>query len=240
MIQPCHNLIDRCDHSPTSQAGAVDQNDGQADFACGGQLGFGPRATGILGDDQADFMLDQQRLILIHIERPARQNNRAIGQRWAFGGIHQPQQVVVRFRRETRKVLFANRQEHPRRGFGQGDNRGLYAGDMLPFIAQLRRPCGALQRQQGHACEGTSLNCVAADLRGKGMGGINDRTDVFGLQIGLQPRHATKAAHPCRQRLRHGGVGASGIGKHRVAALQRAGQKAGFGGATKDKGARHG
>ena len=247
MRQPGHHPGQIRHHFARRQVWPVNQNDWQPKAARGQQLGLGTASTRVLGNDMADAMLCQQRAIAFWRERPARHKNSAIGQDLRVRGlrsrgIDQSQQVMVlRFCGKTCQVLLANRQKHPRRGVGQGGTGSLHIGHRQPIVTRSRMPWRALITQQRHARFGTGGNRIAAHSCSTRMGGIDKMGDGLGLQIADQSRHAAKSANACGQWLCYGGFGSSGIRKHRVdpSLGQGAGEQAGFGGAAKQKDARH-
>lgn len=241
MIQPSHHFGHGPHHASLGQGGAVDHDHRQAQDTRRDQLGLGPHAARILGDDMADPMRAQKLLIVHGGKRPARQNHRAIWQRRLFGRIDQPQQIVMRAGGKSAKVLLANRQENPRRDLGQRGNRGIDINHMQPSVARLCAPFRALQANQPNPRNRAGRNGIAAHLTCKGMGCIDHCADLLGPQVIDQALYATKAANPRWQGLGDGGLGAPRIGKHRIGPNfgEGAGQRAGLAGAAKDKAARH-
>ena len=241
MTKPSHDFSHCPHHCPRGQGRAVDHDHRQTQFARSLQLGFGPSTARILGYEMADAMASQQIQIALHIKRPARQNNGAIGQGRGLWRIDQPQQEMVRPRGKTRNILLANRQKYPRWPVGQGSNSARNIINMQPPVASLRAPFRPLQPNQWHARNHTSLYCVPAHLGGKGMCGIDHSADRLRAQIIDQPSHTTKPANPRWQGLRHGGIRASGIRENGIgfSRSQCTGKRAGLAGAAKDKAARH-
>ena len=213
MIKPGHHFSHLCQHAPRGQLWPVDQNDRQAKAARGDQLGLGPRAACVFGNDMADAVGLQQGKVLGRVKGATRQHNRAIGQRRRAGRIDQAQQIVMRAGGKACKVLLANRQEHPCGLIGQGGDGAVYIVDMGPQITFTRAPSRTLQADQGHAGAGAGLDRIAAHLGGKGVGGIDHRVNLFGAQIGYQPVNAAKAANAGRQGLGDGGFAPAESGK---------------------------
>ena len=246
MTQPAQHLGHRARHLPRglvwlrAQVRSRDQYDGQAQGLGCVNLGARTAAAGVFGDDMRDMMGAQQVQITLQGERPARDDRRRIGQRQHAGRIDQAQQIMVPgLCGESGKVLFADGQKHPRRGLGQGgDGRCDIRNEMATGEPT---PGRALEPQQGDIGSGTGGDGVAAHLRGKRVGGIDDMGDAFRNQPGVQALDAAETANPCWQVLGSRRVGASGIGKHRVNAAhgQCPGEGAGFGCAAQQKDALH-
>ena len=115
-------------------------------------------------------------------------------------------------------------------------------GHRLPPVAQAGLPGGARQRQQRHAGLRAGRDGVAAHLRGKRMGGIDEVRHTLVAQIPHQPGHAAEAAHAHGDGLRPGLGHPAGIRQHSAFATFGQGQRerAGFQRAAEDKDVAHG
>lgn len=201
---------------------------------------FGPcaGATCVLGHDQLGLMAHYQCQILFNCERPARHNHIAIRQRQHVRLIHQPQQVVVLgLGREILKMHPTDGQKNTLRRTRQRGNSGGDVGYVLPAIAVLCGPFRAGQRGQRHACLGTCRDRIAAHLRGKRMGGINDMSNRGIGQIARKPGSPTKSTdthlHRLRARVFH--PSRIAIGRRDTQLGHSFGQCVGFGRTAKDQ-----
>jgi len=243
MTQPAQHILDVCKRSAWRHGGPVDHYHRNAQRTGGVQ--FGPRActARVLGDDQFNFVLFQQRQVTVQIKRPTGDHHVGLCQgHGLFGRIDQTQQIAMPgLGRKESEGLLANRQKHPRRCLGQSLNRALQIDNTAPVIAVTGTPRRALESGQRDLRSRTGGNRVAADLRGKGMGCVHDAGDTLRLQEMRQTLNATKTTHPRRQGLCHRQSGAARIAEQRIGAAfgQCAGQRRCLGGAAKNKGARH-
>ena len=244
MTKPCHHLCDAAHPVPGRHLWAVDQDDGQAQLPRGNQLCLCPRPARVLGDDMADAMCAHQGKVAVNGEGASVDHHRGLRQRQGgFGRIDKAQQIVVPgFGGKGRKRLLADGQKDPRATVRHGGNGGFGIRHKRPSVACLRGPCGPHHDQQRNTGGGAGGGCIAAHLRGKGMGGIDNMAYPVRGQVRHQPRNAAKTTNPHGQGLRLWHPGAPGIGKHRVkpGPGYGGGQLACLGGATKDQDARHG
>lgn len=242
MTQPGQHRRHIGQHLPRGQRRPVNQDHWQVQRSRSDQLGLGTAAAGVLGNDMADLVLQQQGAICFGGEWAPRQNDGAIGQRIGHGRIYKAQKVVVlRFGCEGGKVLFADGQKHPRRGIGQGGQRAGCVADVHPVIVRAGNPGRAFKSHQRHACFAAGGDGIAAHLGCKGVRGINDMADVFAVQIRKQAFYPAKTTRAGGQGLPQRCFGAPGIGKHRVNTriCQGSGKLACLGGAAKQKDAGH-
>lgn len=242
-VQPRDHRLGAVQHQPGRNHRPVDQDHRNPQGSSRFQLGFGPRAAGILGDDMGDAVVLQQRQVAGFGEGTAGNDHLGIwqGQR-PVGRIDQPQKVVVPgFRGEGGKRLLADRQEDPARWFGQSGDGGLKVGHPVPVVARPGLPGWPFQRAKRRAGFGAGGNGVAAHGGGEGVGRVDNMADPFGPKVIGQPPGAAKAADPGRQRLGQRRVGAPGIGKDRVdpGRRERARKRRGFGGSAQQKDAAH-
>lgn len=243
-MKPCQRHFDRCDQRTLGQGGPVDQNDRQPSLSGGDQFGFGPRAPGILGHDNVDAMLAQQRKILCDQKRSPRDKCCGVWQGQGFGrGIDKAQQVMVlRLIGELRDMLAPYCQKHPLRRASQQRSRRRNIRDVAPVIARPGAPCRAFQRGQRCACGRTGGDGIAADLGGKGMGGVDHTANSAVLKIPRQPLGPAKPPRPNRNGLRARAFDPARIGQDRgQPGLGHCGGKSAcLGGSAKNKGGAHG
>ncbi len=244
MMKPVHHVFDRAEHAPRRQSGTVNQDDGQAKGAGRGQLGHGPCAARVLGDDMGDPVIPQQGKVVGKVKGAARNDSLGIGQRKrAFGRIDKAQQIVVPgLCGKGAKGLLADGQKNPRRRIGQRRDGGFGILHVGPLIAGLRGPWRAFKGRKRQGQFRAGGDGIHAHPGGEGVGRINDMGDALICQVGHQPRHAAKAADPLGQGLRHGRGRAPGVRKDRICPgiCQGAGKQACLGRAAQKKDAWHG
>ncbi len=244
MIQPCHHFGNGAKHLPGRHGGPVDQDDGQAKAAGGRQLGLGPGAAGVLGDNMGDPVILQKSKVGGQVKGAAGDDSMGIWQgQGAFGRVDKAQDVVVPGPgSKGLQGLLADGKKDPCGRIGQGSDGGFGIWHMGPLIAFPGAPRRALQRHQRQVQLGAGGDSIPAHPRGEGMGRIDDMGDALILQVSNQPFHAAKAAHPHGQGLRHGHGRAPGVGKDRIRPClgQGAGKQACLGRAAQKKDAWHG
>ena len=242
-MNPSQNLSHAVNPWPVRHIGAVDQDDGQVQVTRRIQLCTRPRTAGVLCDDMGDAMGLQQGQITLQRKGSARDQGRGLGQRQRGGLVDQPQKVMVLgLYGEIFQILAADGQEYPCRIIGQGRDGTRHIGHALPIVTFGRLPRCAFKRHQRGLGDSGGLNCMAAHLGGKGVGGVNQVGDGFIAQIARQTGNAAKAANALGQGLAQGGFSASGVRENRVNTLisQSFRQIRSLGRAAKQKDAGHG
>ena len=142
---------------------------------------------------------------------------------------------------ERREFLPAEREkDFSWRGAERGDGFGS-AIDQCPAVAGLLLPGGAAQCDGGHAGKARGFGRVGGNLRGIGMGRVDQEIDdAFGEVVGKAFR-AAKPAGADRHTLSNRIFGtASERQRDVVAGGELTGKLAGFGGAAKDEDLFHG
>lgn len=212
MSQPVQNLRHACEFRPLRQDGAVDHQHRHTQRAGRIQLGPRPRAARVLGHDQFGIVPLHQCHIAFHAEGTARNDHVAIGHRQLLRLIDQSQQVMVlRLRGEIRKVHSTNRQKDALGGAGKGPDSRCDIRDVLPTILRPTGPRRARQGHQRNACCITHVDGIAAHLRGKGVGCIDNVADPVITDITRQPRCPAEPAHARWDGLRAGRIYATCI-----------------------------
>ncbi len=214
LAQPGHDVLDAsCDRARWDQR-AVDHQDRKAKGAGGGDLGDGTFAASVLGDNDVNLMVTQQRGVARHIERPARHDRLSLGKGQGAGRrIDQPQKVVMlRLDRKGLKVLATDGQKDALWRAGKGCSGGEDVGDMGPAVTLARHPRRALQRDQGRAGCRAGGDGIGAHLRGEGVGGVDHMGDRLIRKVGPQPFNPAKATHAHVDRLAHWRLGPAGVG----------------------------
>lgn len=242
--QPDHDLGCAAGDGTWGDGRAVDQDHRKGKVAGGGQLGFGPGAPGVLGDDDVDAVVLQQRKVAFGGEGAARDDGMGVGQGQRFGRrVDKAQKVVVlRGLGEKAKVLATDGEEDPARGLAKGGNRGFKVGDVGPVVLRSGGPRRAFKGDQGRVGFGAGGDGIRAHLRGERVGRVDHMGDGFGLDVGLEAFGAAKAADADGQRLGDRGLGATGVGIDSIhpRLSQGAGHLCGFGRSAQKKDARHG
>lgn len=242
--QPGHDFRHAAGDGALRDGRTVDQDDRQVKVAGGGQLGLGPRTSGVLGDDDVDAVIRQKRAVAFHCEGASCDDGMGIGQGQRFGRrVNEAQEIVVlRGLGEEAKVLATDGKEDSARGIAQCGDGGIKVGDVGPVVLRSGGPGRAFKGDQGRAGFGAGGHGIRAHLRGEGMRRVDHMGDGFGLDIGLEACGAAEAAHADRQGLGDRGFGATGVGIDGVhlRLRQDAGHLSGFGRSAQKKDARHG
>lgn len=240
---PTHHLIDLSENGSNGQGWPIDENDRKSQNPGRLQLCFGPCTTRILGNDMGDTVDLQKRQVIRHRKGSAVDDGASVRQgQCAFGSINKSQKIMVlRLSGETGQVQLADRQKDPRRDVGQGVDGPFHSRHRLPIIAWPGNPGRAFERAQPGAGQGAGLNRVAAHPVRERVGGVDHMRYPLGADIVGKPFHPAEPTDTGEQRLCRRVVGAASIGKDRIHPRlgQGAGQMRGFGGATKQKEARH-
>jgi len=96
MIKPRQDIVEPRKCGAGGHRGALDHQHAQPQLARGDKLGLGPRAAGVLGDDQLGPMVTQQGDVSGHVEGSAGEGHGRVRQGQRHGGlVHQPQQIMV-------------------------------------------------------------------------------------------------------------------------------------------------
>lgn len=209
-------------------------------------LGIGSRATGVLGDDEADAVFPQEMDFVFHRKRTSRRYVAGMGhaQRRLDGIDTADEVMVLGCGFKGQQFLTAKGQKSVFAVWSQSLNRSLDIGHLLPVIAILSFPSGSLQSNQRHVCDFSGFRGVGGYSRGIGVGRVYQEIKaVIGDECG-KAIHPTKAAAAHRHRLRHGIAGAARHGQQQPVAgfvRQLASHDAGIGCATENEyGAFHG
>lgn len=236
---PIHHISHTAHDGAVGDMGAVNHDDGQTEFACGGDLGDGAFATCILGDDDFGGMVTHQGDVTGHSEGAAGDGDGGLQQGQVIGWcINEAQQIMVLGGNgKGREMLAPDGQKHPARRRAKGSGGADKVWHMGPVVGFCGDPWRAFKGEQGNACGLAGHNGVGAHLGGVGMGGINDMGYAFAGKKGLQSFYTAKAADAGGQGLGHRGLGPAGIGINGIGVviMQGAGEKARFGRAAQKK-----
>lgn len=244
MTQPRQHIFRAMDLVPLGNGGAVDHQHRQAQFARGDEFRFGARAARVLADHKVDGVALQQRTIARGGKRPAIDHKRVVRQRWRLVRlIDETQQVMVlRLRSKCSDVHPPQRQQNAQAGAGERGNGRVDIGHRAPAVPCDRLPGGARQRDVRHVDAPGGLNGMSAHRGGEGVGRVDQMGHARFAQVIGKPVHAAEPADTHRHRLRARAFGAASIAESSGDAMsgQKAGQRAGFGGATQNKDFWHG
>lgn len=240
MIDQRQRRFDRIDGGNAGRRPALDQDDLEAEFARGRDLGIGGTATGILGHDNVDAVLVQKVYFAGYVKRTAGQNVAAVGH-----GERRSDRIdtahdiaVLRRRRESSGLLPANGQKDPARLLPKCRDRGIDVIHPRPSVAGNGLPCGTTKREKWNTRALGCLRRVSRNLVRKGMGGVNEQIDAFLCQITNQSVGASEAANAGRQGQGLGIGSPSGERYHRgdiLALRQPFGQPSRLGRAAQDQ-----
>ena len=130
--------------------------------------------------------------------------------------------MMLRRLAERRELVAAERDEHAARRKAKRLHGGAHVGDFIPAVAVDRLPCRPAQRDQANVGERRSAGRVERHRRRIRMGGIDQRGDALGAQVGGKTLGPAEPADPRRHRLLRRRGGAAGE-------RERHGKRAAFG-----------
>ena len=237
MSQPCQGVIQGVDFGPRQACRPIDHHDGQLQCTRRQQLRARALTARVFAHQARNRMSLQQRQLIGQDKRTARQHRVLMRQGDGFGqGFNQTQQVVMLgLRQKMWQLQPTQRQKNTLRRASQGRHSSRDIGYGLPTVARFRLPWGPREGQQGQLQLGAGGQSMLADLRRKGVGGINDVGDLSRLQVGHQAGNTTKATHAHRQGLRRQRLHPARIAENGGLSSQRPSQLGGFRTATKNK-----
>ena len=239
MTQPCQHLIDAVGCWARGNCGPCDHHNGQAQRARGRNLGRSAMTASVLGHKFGDAMRFHQRNIALYVKGAARNDGMGVGQRqWRRGRIDQSQQIgMLRLGCKSGQMHAPQRQKHPFRWPAQRGDCAGHIGHIMPAVVWFSAPCGPFKRQQRHVGRGGGQHGMPTHLCRKGVGCIDQMGDRVFAQILRQTVWSSESANTDWQWLRARCLRAPGVrqaGPH-APLCQRLGQRAGFGGAAKNK-----
>lgn len=224
--------------------GAVDHYHRQPQLAGRIKLGARPTATGILAKKQVDAVLAHHVQVSSNGKRTAIDDHVMMRQqRRIHGRIHQAQNVVVLgLRGESQQILTPDGQKDAPRGTFKRNQGSIKIRDPRPAVTRAGPPWRAGEDGQRHASHARGGDRVGADGCSKGMGGVDQMGNALPAEIRGQPGGTAKATDTHRQRLRAWPGHPPGIAEHcRNAGIREClRQRAGLGGAAKNKDVGHG
>lgn len=170
-----------------------------------GQFAVSGCSTTVLADNGVDAMLFEQRQFAGFAERAASENTGGMGQiERRLDRIDAADQVKMLPRRgKDGNLLASEGKEYPARRLAERVHGLFEAGDGQPAVALDRTPWRAFEPDQRYVGHRSRRNGICRDLRGMGMGGVDDGGDVAFVQKGGKAVRAAEAAETKRNRL-HG------------------------------------
>ena len=146
---------------------------------------------------------------------------------------------MLRRSAERRKILAAERHEHPARSLAQLADRVGNRTGVGPAIALGLLPGGTAERKERHFGFGSRQRRMPRHLRGERMRRVDEKVDLPLVEIVGKATRPAEAADPERHRVLHRLARAPGQRQDDVELGARGGELggklAGFGGATQDQ-----
>ena len=206
MIDEPHRLLDRPGAVAVRRPLPLDQNDGKAEAARGGDLAIGGLAAGILADDHIDAMLPQKRLLRLDGERAAGEQVVDMGGgKRRIDGIDATHEIMVLRRRiEGLRLLPADGEEHAARRLAQHRHGPGHRDNPRPAVALDLLPAAPFEAEEWNARRRARRAGIGGNPRCERMGRIDQQVDGLGREIDPKPRRAAKTAGAHRHGLRRG------------------------------------
>ena len=212
MIDKPHRFLDRPGAVAVRRPLPLDQNDGKAEAARGGDLAVGGLAAGILADDHVDATLAQKRLLRLDGEGAAGEQVVDMGSgKRRIDGINAAHEIMVLRRGiESLRLLPADGEEHAARHIAQRRHGPGHRGNPRPAVALDLLPAEPFEPEERNARRRARRAGIGGNPPCKGMGRIDQQVDGLGQEMGLEPRRAAEAAGAHRDGLRRGVERAAG------------------------------
>ncbi len=206
MIEPHRRLFDCLDRRRRRQQRPTQEDHRNAKDTGSGDLSVGCHTSAVLGDDDLDGMLHQERMFVGFRIGSTTQD---IGCAWdgkrridRLDGANEI--LMLRSLHERAEFLASKREEHATRFVAQRTRRLGRVDDFDPTIACDWRPGWAMQRDQWDTDFGRRAYGVGRDLRCIRMRRIDEHVDPFGGQVTSQAVNAAESADPHLDRLPRG------------------------------------
>lgn len=214
-VQPSQRGVDIRDFGGgRGQGGARDHDDGNAAFASGDQFRAGRIAAGILGDQDVDAMLGEERPFAVEGEGASFRHDQAVQRpqllRWR---LYATQDVaMLRRGQKGREIVLADGEKDAATFGANGVGRRLHDRYVDPTIAVVGGPGRPSEGEHRDAGFGRRLDRVGGHLRGEWMGCVDDEVDLSAFEVKLKAVDATEPAGPCLGRWQYGGSRTAGDG----------------------------
>lgn len=243
IAQPLHHLIDGMRIGRRRQIGSCHHDNRETQLARGLQLGGCRPGTGILGDDNVDLFVTQQRALIVKAEGTSRGDDMRV---WQSGikMIYRAHQIIMLWGAEKRRDLkLADGQKNTLRHEAKSGGGARHIGNIDPAIPRTRGPGRTLEAQQRYPHHRRGGHSMSRDLRGERMRCINKRLDFLVAEKFDQSLDATKAANSVPDGRGKNGAGSSGKGHQRTKSFvvgQNTGKRGGLAGAAEYQDIRQG
>ena len=240
MIEPHDRVVYRPDRGRHGYRRTAQHDDRDTERTGGGDLAVARRAAAVLGDNDIDGMIEEQRAVIPFAERAAPPHiGRVRQQQGRIDRIDAADQIIVLRRRyEWRKPVAPKRDKDAARPFSQYADRLAGIGRLVPAVATNGEPWRPAQRDEGNAgCAGGGGGVYRYDPRIR-MRCVDHRIDPLFDEIMRKPGGAAETAAADRHWQQHRRSGPAGERQYdlKIGALGQAlGQAARFGGAAEDK-----
>lgn len=240
MIDKAERVFDSLHRADIVRLLALDHDYRDTQRTGGCDLTIGGRAAAVLGDDDVDPVAGEKGALGGFLKGAGRQNVARIGYaELRQDGIDAADQILVLRRMfEMEDLLPANGEKDTFWRRAKRRNRLRNGTDAGPEIAGLLFPGEAAKRKKCNAGAACRNRRIVRDARRKGMGGVDQKVEIFRLQKTGKPVAATEAAAAARHRLSDGFRRSPGERQENVAVRaesQRGCQLPCFGRAAKDQ-----
>lgn len=240
MIDRRKRRLDSVDRLDGRSRGASDHHHLDAQHAGRLDLRIGGVTAAVLGDDNVDMMLLQQRTFAFPSERATIEDVVDIRQcQRRFDGIDTADEIGV-LRRHFRmmRALPAGREEDAARGGAKRRNGSRNAFHLSPAITLMALPFGTAQSNGSNAGGISRKNGICRNPLGEGVGSVDQQVISTGLQEIGKRGSAAETTDANRNRLRGRFFGAAGKRQQNIAIIthrERLGQEARLAGAAEDQ-----
>ncbi len=206
MIDEPHRILDRFGAVVIRDRRPLDEQDGQAEGAGGGDFSLRGLSTGILADDHVDPFVAQQGDLVLDGEGAAGKQVFDIGcLERRIDRIDATHEIMVlRGRVEGLGLLPSDGHEDTARRFAEHGHRIGNRRNTRPAIAGNFFPAEPLQPQQRDAGHTAGRAGIGGNPFGEGMRGIDQEIDRMRFKVGGKPLGAAEAAGSHRHGLRDG------------------------------------
>ena len=196
MSKPNQRFLNRLDRLRRRQGRPAQHDDRDCERTRRRDLAVAGVPAAIFGDQNVDSAPLEQRAFILRAERAA--HRQIFGTRqleWRRNWIDAADDIVMlRRRHEGRELLATHCQKYAARQLSQLARGFRHCADLLPAVTFLLDPWRPTQHQEADIGEPRSLDRVARDLHGEGMGCVNERADALRCEIIGKPPCAAKPA----------------------------------------------
>jgi hypothetical protein len=212
MIDRGHRVLDALDGRHLRERRSPQHDDGETERTRRRDLAMGGAAAAVLGGDDFDAVLHEERAFVGLVERTA--GGDVGGMRYVerrLDGIDAADEIMVLRRRgEWRDLLASEREEHMARKSAERRDGTYRVADLDPAITCNRGPGWATQRDQRHLREHCGTSRIGGDRGRIGMRRVNENVDARGGEMVREPLRAAESAEAHRHGLPRRCRGAAG------------------------------